>query len=376
MALSAEDNLRLNVLLAQDLHAVRINHSTLTVHALTDKGEAKVPLSPTGREDKYIKEVQQLLSTHVLGSPGGYPVYLKRWTRMGQQRGENLDRLLLLGEPEAVVAVVHSPGLSAETARRAWWAFQDAEHARQMLRREAILNDDLAKELAAYLLEFLPFEESHRAMMESVRLVLHPGLVSDAERESLWKRTKRKNSYYVGFLQAMPAELPMETGPHPQQTDLSPPLQTLIETNNQTAAHLAYLLKPEGQAWLKTVQQALAKPNDQDVVVALMELIGGYFAAITIDQTLRRDIQTIQNDCEAACHPEHPANEEIAGILEIAPEARPHLESMIFLSMLSEQIVAPIFGLTDAIGSVMRKRIAPVTDPTSMHLERLTGKAV
>jgi hypothetical protein len=50
--LSNEDNLRLNVLLAQDLKAIRINEGTMTVHALTDKGEAKVALNPTTRDDQ------------------------------------------------------------------------------------------------------------------------------------------------------------------------------------------------------------------------------------------------------------------------------------------------------------------------------------
>ena len=109
MELSAEDNLRLNVLLAQELHAVRIDESKMIVYALTGKGEAKVPLNPTGKDEAYIKEVKALFSTHVMGSPGGYPVYLKRWTRMGQARDESLAQLLLLGEPEAVVAAVHAP---------------------------------------------------------------------------------------------------------------------------------------------------------------------------------------------------------------------------------------------------------------------------
>ena len=371
MQLSNEDALRLNVLLAQNLHAVRINYSTMTLEALTDKGEAKVKLSPTGREDQYIKEVQQLLSTHVLGSPGGYPVYLKRWTRMGQQRGENLEKLLLLGEPEAVVAVVHSPELTAETARYAWWAYQDAEHARQMLRRDSILGDDIAKELAEYLLEFLPFEEKHSAMMESVRLVLQPGLISDEKKNELWKRAKRKNSYYIGFLQAIPGELPEPSAAHPGQTNVIGSLGSLAETGNQTAAHLHYLLSDAGQTWLKTVNQALQKPNDQDVVVALVDLIGQYFSAIAIDCSRRRDIEQIQQDSLRACSSDAPANEEIQAILENAPEASDILTSMIFLSMLSEQIVAPIFGLSDAIGTVMRKRIKPVTGPTFEHLKRL-----
>ena len=373
MPLSNEDTLRLNVLLAQDLHAVRINWSSMTLEALTERGEAKVKLNPTGREDQYIKEVQQLLSTHVLGSPGGYPVYLKRWTRMGQQRGENLDRLLLLGEPEAVVAVVHSPELTADTARYAWWAYQDAEHARQMLRREQILHDDIAKELADYLLEFLPFEEKHSAMMESVRLVLQPGLISEKRKQDLWKRAKRKNSYYVGFLQSIPGELPEGTAKHPSFDDFDPALRELIAEGNQTAAHLKYLLSSEGQAWLNTVNRALQKPNDQDVVVALVDLIGHYFSAISIDGEKRRDIEQIQQDSQLACSPGAPANSEIQNLIEKVPAASDLLNSMIFLSMLSEQIVAPIFGLSDAIGTVMRKRISPVTTPTFEHLARLQG---
>ena len=53
-------------------------------------------------------------------------MYLQRWTRMGQMRDESLEQLLLLGEPEAVVAVVCAPGLTDELARRAWWAMGNA----------------------------------------------------------------------------------------------------------------------------------------------------------------------------------------------------------------------------------------------------------
>ncbi len=373
MELSNEDMLRLNVLLAQNVHAIRINHSTMTVHALTEQGEAKVSLNPTGRSDQYLKLVQQLFSTHVLGSPGGYPVYLKRWTRMGQQRGDNLDKLLLLGEPEAVVAVVHSPGLTTETAKRAWWAYEDAEHARQMLSRPCIAEDELGKTLAAYLLEFLPFEERHAAMIDSVRLMLQPGLLSDSQIETLWKRARRKNTFYVGFLQSRPGDLPMPASAHPEEASTAEKLSSLAEQNS-TARHLVYMLSQPGQAWLKTVETTLQKPNDQDVVVALVDLIGHYFSEIRVDELLRRDIEDIIRDAAAATDPATPANQDIAAILELAPELQGQLESMIFLSMLSEQIVAPIFGLTDAIGSVMRKKIAPVTTPTLEHIARLQGK--
>ena len=94
MDLSPEDTLRLNVLLANSPQAIRINESTMTVSALTPGGESTLQLNPTARADQYVKRVKELLSGHVLGSPGGYPVYLQRWTRMGQMRDESLEELL------------------------------------------------------------------------------------------------------------------------------------------------------------------------------------------------------------------------------------------------------------------------------------------
>ena len=105
-----------------------------------------------------LRKVREVLSGYVLGSPGGYPVYLKRWSRMGQTRDENLEHLLLLGEPEAVVAVTCASGLSDELARRAWWTCQDPDNARRMLNIPAVVNGSMGPELARFLIEYLPFE--------------------------------------------------------------------------------------------------------------------------------------------------------------------------------------------------------------------------
>ena len=100
MDLSPEDALRLNVLLVNKPQAIRIDESAMVVYGLSEQGEAKVPLNPVGRDEQYLKNVRELLSGQVTGSPGGYPVFLKRWSRMGQMRDESLEQLLLLGEPE------------------------------------------------------------------------------------------------------------------------------------------------------------------------------------------------------------------------------------------------------------------------------------
>ena len=157
MELTAEDALRLNVMLANALQAVRIDESSMTVHALSDQGEASVKLNSVGRDDQYLKAVRELLSSQVLGSPGGYPVFLRRWTRMGQARDDSLDQLLLIGEPEAIVAVVHATGLTDEIARKAWWAMPVADNARRMLEHECVLTGTMGAVLAEYLVDYLPF---------------------------------------------------------------------------------------------------------------------------------------------------------------------------------------------------------------------------
>jgi hypothetical protein len=116
--LSAEDALRLNVLLAGEVHAVRIDEGARTLYALTPKAEARIVLNPVGRAERYFQRVREVLGGHVLGSPGGYPVYLRRWTRMGQAGEKNLEALLKLGEPEAVLAA----GLLAPEERLQLWA--------------------------------------------------------------------------------------------------------------------------------------------------------------------------------------------------------------------------------------------------------------
>ena len=234
MDLSSEDSLRLNVLINQDLQAIRIDESKMVVHALTGRGEAKVPLNPTCRDDKYLRYVREMFSTHALGSPGGYPVFLRRWTRMGQMREESLEGLLVLGEPEAVVAVANSPELNEEVARRAWWAMPEADIARRMLKKSQIAESAIGKELAAFLVEFLPFEMEANNIVETVRLVLQPGLVDKDTLHNLWSRGARKSAFYVGFLLAIPNDLPEQSPANSTYDNVVIKLQDLKESKTVT----------------------------------------------------------------------------------------------------------------------------------------------
>jgi hypothetical protein len=373
MELSETDSLRLNVLLSQRLQAVRIDESRMMVHGLSDRGEAKVSLNPNCRDEAYLKHVREFLSTQVLGSPGGYPVYLRRWTRMGQARDDSLQRLLLLGEPEAVVAVVHAPGLTDELARRAWWAAPTAENARRMLERDCVASGAMGPELAEHLLEFLPFEDDHQAMIDSVRLMLQPGLLDAERRQDLWNRGRRKNTYYVGFLAAVPDELPPEIAAHPDHARYVEQLGPMAEAGNRIARQLLRVTSAPGQAFLQTAVAVMKKPTNQDVVVALLEAIGAYFSSLRPNEERYRELQALMAEAESALAGEGAIGAAVEEVLAAVPDAAPQLRAMLILSMVGESLVAPIFGLTDAIGSVMRKRLEPVSAPLMEQFAALSG---
>jgi hypothetical protein len=296
---------------------------------------------------------------------------------MGQARDDSLQRLLLLGEPEAVVAVVHAPGLTDELARRAWWAAPTSENARRMLERGCVARGEMGSELAAFLLEYLPFEDDHQAMIDSVRLMLQPGLLDEEDRRDLWNRSRRKNTYYVGFLAAVPDDLPAQSSAHPDHERYTERLGPLARAGNPVARQLLRVASAPGQAFLETAVAVITKPANQDVVVALFEVIGDYFRSVRPCAERCRDIEEVERQAEAALRGDPQCDaaiaEAAAQVLEIEPEAEPGIRALFMLSMVGEPLVAPIFGLTDAIGSVMRRRLEPVTGPVLEQFELLSA---
>ncbi len=371
--LSAEDALRLNVLLANEPLAVRIDESSLTVYGLSAQGESVVRLNPNCRDEIYLRRVRELISSQVLGSPGGYPVYLRRWTRMGQARDEHLAKLLLLGEPEAVVAVVYAPGLTEELARRAWWAMPTADNARIMLCREAVARSAIGRELAAYLIDYLPFEQEAQAMIDSIRLVLQPGLIDAATRDVLWARAANKPSYYVGFLWAQPDALPEPAAPHPLAATLDPVLAEAGEAA-PLARLLRRLLSAPGQAFLEVLGRALERPGNQDVVVSLVECIHDYFHPLAPPE-LPRDPDALRVQAETRAAGAGAEAELVARLRAAEPGVASLLPALFLLAAVGEPLVAPVFARTDAIGSVMRRKLEPVLGPVQDAIRALLGQA-
>jgi hypothetical protein len=370
MELSPQDTLRLNVLLANRPQAIRINESTMTVFGLSENGEAQVQLNPTGRDEQYIKRVKELLSGHVLGSPGGYPVYLQRWTRMGQMRDDSLEQLLLLGEPEAVVAAVCAQGLTDELARRAWWAMEDATNARHMLAKPAVVEGTMGPTLAAYLVEHLPFESEPEQQIDTVRLVLQPGLLGDEQIAGLWRKAQRKPAYYVGFMMGRPDALPLDLAAHPVLEGLQPALGGLIsQQGNALAALLQRVLSAPGQAFVDTVFRVFEKPSNQDVINLSLDAIADYFAAARpqgpVDATLD-ELATEAAEWLAT-------SDQASSLLDLDGVVEPQLRALRVLSGLSYGVVRPVFRDSTAIGSLMRRKLQPLMTPLLAHLTELAA---
>jgi hypothetical protein len=336
--LSAEDSLRLAVLMAGEVHAVRIDEGALTLLALTPKGEARVALNANCRPETYLTRVREMLGGYALNSPRGYPVHLRHWTRMGQSSAKNLEALLKLGEPEAAAAVAYAPALTDELARRVWWALPTIEAARAMLGHDQVRQGVMGRVLADFLVEHLPFEAEPIEAMNIVRVVLATGLLDQAVRLSLWQKARRRPHYLVGFLESLPEALPVEAAAR------SLPPELAAQADNPWVAMLARCCSPMGQAWLKAAELALDKAPVHEAIYLLFDLVGGYFGAVR--GMAGRDV--------------------LAGF-----EAEG--EAMAALSTVSNRDAEALLVRTTAVGALLRRKIDPLVAPLLGHLRTLQG---
>jgi hypothetical protein len=372
--LTPEDSLRLNVMLAGDIQAVRIDAANMTIYGLSPRGTATVKLHPSGRSDQYLRTARELLAGFAIGSPGGYPVYLQRWTRMGQARDKGLDRLLLLGEPEAITSVAYSNGLTDELARRAWWAMPIADHARRMLERECVVQGEMGKVLADFLVEHLPFENNAHIIMDTVRILLQPGLIDEKTRLTLWRKGEVDNAYQAGFLASLPDALPEQLTAHPKFENIKIKLADLLDQNNIFAQQLVRILSSQGQTFFHAYDELLRYPADKDVVLVLLDALSSYFACLqphspcngsTVEEIISSVNYFIDSQNEASA---------ISQLLKTVPELNQEIKAMLVLSCIDVNIATPIMSQTTASGTLMRKKLEPVSMPILQMVATLCGK--
>ncbi len=345
--LASEDLLRLNVLASQ-ASAVRIIESEMCVLGLTENGERRVQLNPSGPPTRYLRAVRELLSSIAMQSPGGYPVFMSRWTRMGQLDGARLCSLLRLGEPEAVIAVASSRSIDADLARQAWWAHPETETARFLLEHPAVRDSSLGRELVSHLLEYLPFEQSPGTVANDVRLAVGSGLLSADELDSLWRRGQRRTSTLLGFLQARPASLADPYG----GDDRFPA---------DPAALTEALRGGRGRRFFETTAQVLQRPGDQDIVVGALEVLSTVLLPLRPPGGVCSSITEIEERSGSRGKVDNGAGDE--------GEAD---RDLLFLSLVGEPLVREFFSRSSTVGALMRRQLSPILDPVS---ERLTKAA-
>ena len=190
-------------------------------------------------------------------------------------------------------------------------------------------------------------------------------MMTETTWQALWNKGRNKNAYLAGFLEAQPDNLPNPIAARADAPQIQATLAPLVAKENHIAIQLIKVISGRGQAFLATSEQVLRKPANQEVVNILFEVIAHYFA--TIRPQSYDDEMNILSLVERAHHYCDTCLDRTAveqrEILALMPELRETIIAMLILSGLSYSVLRPIFSHTTAIGSLMRKKLAPVINP-------------
>ena len=340
-----EDTLKLNVLIATSI-AIRIDTYKLVVVGLNAQfKEQTIELKPSGDSAAYIKEVKKLLVTQVLGAMGGYPSYLKRWSRMGQVESSNLASLLKLGEVEAVVAVANSTNLDDQLLKLTWWCATNtdnqAEIGRFLLTKTFVTHTETGREIAEYLLEFLPFVNETEQLIDTTSLVLQDGLIDQKSQTRLWQQGQRKTAFLVGFVERMQGKLPNELN---------------TQALNYQHPDLQIINSEQSQIFLTTLAHILKKINQEYVLYRALEALGKY---LSHEKIIMQDaIDKI--------------NVQIKNLDLTSNTEQDQLNARLLLAGVNERLVVSTISAHNLTGSAIRKKLAPVLEPIQKALAILT----
>ena len=200
---------------------------------------------------------------------------------MGQAKDAQLEKLLLLGESEAVVVVAGAPAnrryhparLVGDANRR---------HRPAHAEREAVARGQWARCWRRFWSSTCRSKTDPLTNITTVRLVLQPGLIGDDLRRRIWTRGTQRNAYHLGFLEAVPDDLP---APVPARADYETVRAVLTPfTDNPVAVLLVKLLDSPGQTFLAVSETQLRHPLDKYTTARLFDAIGNYFASARLTE--------------------------------------------------------------------------------------------
>jgi hypothetical protein len=337
--LAKQDEFKLSILL-KTARAIRIDNYKLEIIGLVGESEKIIKLSPEIDSDLYIKEVQKFLTEKVLGVVGGYPAYLQRWSKMGQVDSSNLANLLKIGEIGATIAVANSKYLTVDLLPLVWWSATNtdsqAEIGRYLLMRDDFLVSDTAKEIAKFLLEFLPFSENPLDLLNTTNLILQENLISAKQKLKLWKMGARKSYILVSFLARQKGNLPSDNLP-------------FLTFDNP---ELAVASGEQNQIFIRTCKHILNKINEEHTLYKTLEVIHQHFSHPNILRTHTIDDINLQLDN-----------------LQITDRK---LRARMFLAGVNENLVISEISAHNLSGSTIRKKLSSILSPITDALTTLS----
>ena len=198
-------------------------------------------------------------------------------------------------------------------------------------------------------------------------------LVTEKVRNDLWKKGQRKNALLVGFLKSLPNNLPVKYSEHKELAVIKEKLSSLKD--NVFSKIILGLLSKEGQAYLSTVEAVMKKPSNQDVVISLFDTVKNYFKSVCPNQTEYQDIEVLLTDANKYVDVTATQFDDLKVFLEKHPELSGMVKSIIILSLINESLLNPVFSRTDAIGSLMRKKIDHIISPLANEISILKNMA-
>jgi len=205
--------------------------------------------------------------------------------------------------------------------------------------RDVVCQGSMGRTLAEFLVDHLAFlHEDDVGILDTVAVMLYSGVLTDAERLSIWKRGTTRNSYYTAFLELQADNLPNPRNARPDFTGV-PRL-----ADNPYSEMLEKALSGQGQTFLLTLSYILDRPEIQEVVNHTLDALAQWCAP------LRQTPETTRNEAREA-------------LLAVAPQLEPDCMALDALAAIDADTVRPIFIKTTAIGSLMRRKIEPIVTP-------------
>ena len=96
---------------------------------------------------------------------------------------------------------------------------------------------------------------------------------------------------------------------------------------------------------------------------------------IHLNEAVYQDIDVLLGDVNKYIDVSIMQVDDFKELLEMFPELSSVMKSILILSLIDESILTPVFSRTDAIGSLMRRKISHIVDPLLTELSVLRGNA-